>query len=743
MLGFQGHRSIEALQTPCSQRRAQGPRAFSSFHLPDKSGVSISHPRGDVNAITIQSEDTKARGYLLAASNHICQPQGNVLHFLYKSSETVERMKTMKQRRVALTIVSIAVFVMFGLVSVVAMQPDGPALVRISSPGQADWTAVEAVGVPVYARLTGEGGTYLLAGAALDDVEALQKEGLDVTLLDPDMRGASYFFVYPGPDQSQLPWNDFGHLLLDDGGRVLLRTSARNAERLVQAGAELQALTLTPKPLRAIAEESDFPPVTEPNPFVQAMIDQVSSTIIYSYTGDLSGEWPVEVGGSTYTISSRHTSSGTPIQKATQYTYEHLEALGLGVDYHYWSGGGYSGRNVIGELTGQSNPDDIFIISAHIDDMPSVGDAPGADDNASGTVAVMIAADILTQYQWDCTLRFALWTGEEQGLLGSGVYAANAYSAGENIVGVLNLDMIAWDATGGPDIDLHANQTDIPTSMDLADLFVDVVSVYDLNLVPQIISAGTTRSDHGSFWDYGYTAILGIEDFYPNYHDFNPYYHTSNDKLEHLNKAYYTEFVKASVGTFAHMGCLLTDGTLTGQVTDVDTGLPIGGATVLAQDQLAQTFQTSTDGTGFYTFTLETNSYTVTATANGYLSATVTGVNISPGQVTTQHFALEPDGSCVAVYDADFDWIPLAPAVSETVRFVGTASGDAPIFFDWDFGDGEVYKGAVVSYTYTLEGEHTVVMTATGACGLDVVSHTLNILPECIYYYLPLVWRGE
>ena len=44
---------------------------------------------------------------------------------------------------------------------------------------------------------------------------------------------------------------------------------------------------------------------------------------------------------------------------------------------------------------GLSAQDEVVLVTAHLDDMPDVGRAPGADDNASGCVAVMIAADIL------------------------------------------------------------------------------------------------------------------------------------------------------------------------------------------------------------------------------------------------------------------------------------------------------------------------------------------------------------
>jgi hypothetical protein len=91
--------------------------------------------------------------------------------------------------------------------------------------------------------------------------------------------------------------------------------------------------------------------------------------------------------------------------------------------------------------------------------------------------------------------------------------------------------------------------------MDLAQLFADVVDAYDLDLIFEIVPNGTGASDHASFWDYSYTAILGIEDF----GDFNPRYHTTGDQLQYLDMGYYVEFVKASVATFAHMAMVHVD----------------------------------------------------------------------------------------------------------------------------------------------------------------------------------------
>ncbi len=317
--------------------------------------------------------------------------------------------------------------------------------------------------------------------------------------------------------------------------------------------------------------ENQFPSVIEANPAVQAMMDQVLSSTIRLYDGQLSGEWPILVANQPYTIETRFYHSQEPIQKATQFVGQHLADLGLTVEYHEWDIELYaeSNPNVIGEMLGQNNgqinPDQIVIISAHLDSVnrDDQNHAPGADDNASGSTAVLIAADILSQYSCDYTLRFAFWNGEERGLLGSRAYAQRAAGAGENIVGVLNLDMIGWNTIGSdPDMDLHARAS-LPESLAMAQLFESVVDVYDLKLAPEIIPEGTIYSDHAAFWEQNYPAILAIEDYYqagnPSLRgDFNPYYHTGGDLLSQLDIDYFTEMVKAAVSTFAYMGnCLL------------------------------------------------------------------------------------------------------------------------------------------------------------------------------------------
>jgi hypothetical protein len=104
--------------------------------------------------------------------------------------------------------------------------------------------------------------------------------------------------------------------------------------------------------------------------------------------------------------------------------------------------------NVVATLKG-TDPDDkrIFIISGHLDNMRSnvmdrTGDAPGANDDASGTVAVMECARVMSKYAFPATVIFVAVSGEEQGLLGSGFMAEKAKKEGWNIEGVLNNDIM-------------------------------------------------------------------------------------------------------------------------------------------------------------------------------------------------------------------------------------------------------------------------------------------------------------
>ena len=331
--------------------------------------------------------------------------------------------------------------------------------------------------------------------------------------------------------------------------------------RVVSSLAQADRNVVTPPRTLSILSPQDF--IT--SSLIANLIGQVQPASLYNIVGDLSGEWPVIIGGVPYTLTTRYTASGVPISMATQYVYEHFQSMGLAASYQPWTGTQgittYMGVNVIGVLTGTSRPDEIVLISGHVDSLPDVGLAPGADDDASAIACVLTAADIFRHYHFQRTIRFVAFTGEEQGKLGSQVYAAQARAAGDNIVAVYSMELIAYNSSSGPAsfprLELNTRPLNDPQSQGdlvIANTFVNVVNGYGLSdvLAPLVITAGVTRSDHASFWAEDYPAILANEDWL----DRNPNYHSSNDQLQYLNMAYFTNFTKASVGTVAHLAYL-------------------------------------------------------------------------------------------------------------------------------------------------------------------------------------------
>lgn len=325
---------------------------------------------------------------------------------------------------------------------------------------------------------------------------------------------------------------------------------------------------------------------TTPDSVIAGMMAQVQSSILIDRVKQLSGNTPAQIGGESYTITTRETESGVPIAKATQFAYEFLAARGLAVSYHNWSECDIANRNVVGEKIGVELPGEIVLVTAHLDSTSEGGVAPGADDDASGSVAVLTLAEILAPYQFQRTLRFVLFTGEEQGLCGSEVYARQAAGANVNIVAVYNMDMIAWDSDSEPIVRLHTRTTNHPgyaADLAIANTFISVVEQYGLGeaLTPIVAPDAVDQSDTFSFWDNGYAGILAIEDDDDVTGDFNPYYHSTADRVSALNPTYFANFVKAGVGTAALLAGLVQ--TSAGTPTATPTQAPTPTATPTAK----------------------------------------------------------------------------------------------------------------------------------------------------------------
>lgn len=277
---------------------------------------------------------------------------------------------------------------------------------------------------------------------------------------------------------------------------------------------------------------------------IQNILNQTNLDSLLQNVRDLSGVNPVVVNGSQTTIVSRNKSNAANAI-AADYIKQRLNGYGIPATIESFSS---TCANVMGVQRGTKFPNKKFIICAHFDNMPSGATAPGADDNGSGTAAVIEAARIFSQYSFPYTIVYALWDEEEQGLVGSAYYANQAAAAGDSILGVINLDMIAYEQNGDNLANIHTKSTGISVAM--ANKMVELIQQYNLGLTTTITNPGITASDHASFWNKNYSAILLIEDY--NGGDFNAYYHTVNDKITAFNNPYFLKMSKAAFATLAY-----------------------------------------------------------------------------------------------------------------------------------------------------------------------------------------------
>jgi hypothetical protein len=265
------------------------------------------------------------------------------------------------------------------------------------------------------------------------------------------------------------------------------------------------------------------------NNLIIDILNQLNETMYLEYLEDLVDFGPRVTGSSE-------------CEEAGEYIYSQFESMGLQVRYHDWTYGSYSGSNIEGTLEGiNDTSDEIYIICAHYDSVPG---SPGADDDGSGTAAVLAAAELLSKYEANHTVRFVAFSGEEQGLLGSSRYVQEASENGDNIVAALNGDMIgfALSTNDGNNIKVYENSESHWITEFTNEVSISYDEYIGLNLVPSGFSSG---SDHYPFWQNGYNAVF--------YHEwnFNDFYHSPQDIIENMNISYAVKSSKLMVATLA------------------------------------------------------------------------------------------------------------------------------------------------------------------------------------------------
>jgi Tol biopolymer transport system component len=196
--------------------------------------------------------------------------------------------------------------------------------------------------------------------------------------------------------------------------------------------------------------------------------------------------------------------------------------------------------NVIAMKRGTENPELIYVVSSHFD---SVTGGPGADDDTSGTAALLEAARMLADTPLPTTVVFASFTGEEAGLLGSREFVRLTAQAKWNVIGALNNDMIGWggESSRMDNTIRYSNAGIKDIQHGAAFLFTNLVT-YDAKYY-----RGT---DANAFYD-AWGDIVGGIGSYPVLA--NPNYHQPTDFLETMNHRQILETAKVTAATLVYL----------------------------------------------------------------------------------------------------------------------------------------------------------------------------------------------
>jgi Peptidase family M28/WD40-like Beta Propeller Repeat len=242
-----------------------------------------------------------------------------------------------------------------------------------------------------------------------------------------------------------------------------------------------------------------------------------------------------------FDVDSKHiTRPGN--RKASEYLFNTYQSFGYAPEYQWFeppNALGGNTANVVATLKGTTNPELVYVISSHYD---SVAGGPGADDNSSGTAALLEAARVLADHPMPATIVFASMTGEESGLLGSREFVRRSFANKLNVVGALNNDMVGWSNNQRIDNTIRYSNRDIRDIQHGAAMLFTNLITYDA-----LYWKGT---DAASYYDTFGDVVGGIGS-YPVLS--SPFYHQPSDVLRNINHEQIAETSKTTVATIMLM----------------------------------------------------------------------------------------------------------------------------------------------------------------------------------------------
>jgi len=302
--------------------------------------------------------------------------------------------------------------------------------------------------------------------------------------------------------------------------------------------------TVTERPMPAAAAVKYLAQAEAADPAIVELLTQVSQQSIASTITTLQ----------TYT--SRNSRSGdVGLDPAAEWAAQQLASFGFQVTRDTFRSD--MTPQIVAEMRGTTSPDQIVVLGAHLDSTSgssSTARSPGADDNGSGSASVLEFAKLVASSSafFGKTVRLCLFTGEEQGLIGSRALARRWSDEGVNVVAMVNVDMMGYRPAGTP---ITINVMDRVGDPALLNIARATTNTY----LPGFANGNTSAccSDQQSFHENGFPAAGFFET--PGTRVTYPQYHRQTDLLQYID----AEQVAVQASAAFALVCVMAEMTLT------------------------------------------------------------------------------------------------------------------------------------------------------------------------------------
>jgi hypothetical protein len=268
-------------------------------------------------------------------------------------------------------------------------------------------------------------------------------------------------------------------------------------------------------------------------------------------------------------IGERNIWRGGSLEATADYIEKSLQALGYRVDSQPFTAQGKAVRNLEVVLEGNAKAEESVVIGAHYD---TVSGSPGANDNGSGIAALIEMARLLRDRPLARSVRLVAFVNEEAPFfytwdMGSHRYARRAHKQGDSITAMLSLETIGYyaNARGSQRFPNPVYSWLYP---DTGNFIGFVGNLRSRKLVRQCLRsfrthsafpaegvaapgnmAGIHWSDHWSFWQEGYPAVM-VTDTAPFRY---PHYHAGTDTPDKINYEHQARVVAGLVRVAADL----------------------------------------------------------------------------------------------------------------------------------------------------------------------------------------------